>query len=331
MTFTFEEGDETERAAERREQLVHRGRGERGDTAFRGLTVAAGVTVLAVLGLILVSTSNESVDAFREAGLDFFTSDRWAPNEDAYGALAFIYGTVVVSAISLVLAVPVSIGIALFTVELVPRKLRGLVTTAVDLLATIPSVVYGLWGVLVLAPAVVGFYDNLANWSSPVPGLRVLFGEGGTGRSFMTAGLVLAVMITPIITSITREVFNMVPRAEKDAALALGATRWEMIRGAVLPYSFGGMVGAVMLGLGRAMGETIAIALTIGSSIQIVGNLTKSGSAMPEVIVQQWGESSGTHRSALIAIGVLLFVMTIGVNMLARLVVNRAERTLRGA
>jgi phosphate transport system permease protein len=196
----------------------------------------------------------------------------------------------------------------------------------------VPSVVYGLWGVLFVAPNVVPVYDAISNVVDGWPVLGTLFGGGGgSGRSFLTAGLILALMITPIITSVTREVLATVPRGEKDAALALGATRWEMIRGAVLPHSFGGMVGATMLGLGRAMGETIAIALTIGSSFQITPELFRSGSAMPATIALEWGESSGTHRAALIGLGVVLFAATIAVNSGARYVVGWAERRMRGA
>jgi phosphate transport system permease protein len=158
-----------------------------------------------------------------------------------------------------------------------------------------------------------------------------LFGPDAAGRSIMTAGIILAIMITPIITSITREVLMTVPDGEKNAALALGATRWEMIRAAVLPHSFGGIVGAVMLGLGRAMGETIAVALVIGSSAQIVENLFHSGDALPAVIVNQFGEAGGTFRSALVALGVLLFLLTVLVNVAARTIVDRAETRLRGA
>lgn len=309
------------------------------DRAFRVVALAAGALVLAILALIAISMVGQAWPALRESGLDFVTSKHWLPNDPdgtgplkpEFGALAFVYGTAVASAISLVLAVPVSIGIALFTTEVVPRRLRSTVTTAIDLMAAVPSVVYGLWGVAVLAPAIGPFYKDVADWVHPVPVLNTIFGEGGNGRSFMTAGIILAIMITPIITSVSREVLTTVPEGEKAAALALGATRWEMIRGAVLPHSFGGMVGAVMLGLGRAMGETIAVALVIGSSPQIVGNLFKSGDAMPAVIVNQFGEASGTFRSALIALGVLLFAMTIVVNVAARAIVQRAEVRLRGA
>ena len=193
-----------------------------------------------------------------------------------------------------------------------------------------PSVVWGLWGLAVLAPNIVGFYETLHSTVGRVPLLGRLFGDQPQGRSFMTAGVVLAIMITPIITSVMREVLLTVPRTDKDGALALGATRWEMIRGVVLPHSLGGLVGAVMLGLGRAMGETIAVALVIGSSPQVTSNLFKSGDAMPAVIVNQFGESSGTFRSALIALGVVLFAMTIIVNIAARFIVARTERRLRG-
>ncbi len=315
--------------------LSKRDRGTAADAAFKGLAVAAAATVLAVLVLIAVSTFNDAWPAFKEAGREFFTSTRWAPNTaegvGAFGSLSFVYGTLVVSAISLVLSVPVSIGIALFTTEVVHRRLRSAVVTLVDLLAAIPSVVYGLWGIAVLAPNITPVYDGVASAVSPIPGLRVIFGEGGTGRSFMTAGIILAIMVTPIITSVTREVFATVPSGEKSAALALGATRWEMIKGAVLPHSFGGMVGAIMLGLGRAMGETIAVALVIGSSPRIVGNLFGSGDAMPSVIANQFGEASGLHRSALIGLGVVLFGITIVVNVSARWIVGRAENRLRGA
>jgi phosphate transport system permease protein len=203
--------------------------------------------------------------------------------------------------------------------------------TVIDLLAAVPSVVFGLWGILVVAPALVPVYQGIHNVLGGVPVLGSLFGPVSTGRNFMTAGIILAIMVTPIITSITREVFGTVPRADKDAALALGATRWEMIRGAVFPHSFGGVVGAVMLGLGRAMGETIAVALVIGGSTQITANLFASGNTMAAVIVQQFGESTGTYTAALIGLGVVLFAMTVLINVLAQVVVRRAEARMKGS
>ena len=221
-----------------------------GERVFRWSTVVAGVLVLAVLGLIAFTTTQQALPAFRSQGIGFITNSRWAPSAGVFGTLAFVYGTFVVSAIARVFAVPVSLGIALFTTELAPRRLRGGITTVVDLLAAMPSVVFGLWGVLVLIPAIEPVYERISSAVASIPILNALF-AGSSGRSFMTAGLIVALMIIPIITSISREVFNTVPQEEKDAALALGATRWEMIRGAVLPHSFGGIMGAVMLGLGR--------------------------------------------------------------------------------
>lgn len=301
-----------------------------GERLFRWVTVAAGVAVLVVLGLIAFTTTQQALPVFRSEGIGFITGSRWAPSAGVFGTLAFIYGTFVVSVIALIFAVPVSLGIALFTTELAPRRLRGVITTVVDLLAAMPSVVFGLWGILVLIPAIEPFYERVSSAVASIPILNALF-AGSSGRSFMTAGLIVALMITPIITSISREVFNTVPQTEKDAALALGATRWEVIRGAVLPHSFGGIMGAVMLGLGRALGETIAIALLIGSAVQITPDLFSPGYAMPAVIANQWSESGGLFRDALIGIGVVLFGITIVVNVAARWVVARAERHLKGA
>jgi phosphate transport system permease protein len=311
------------------------------DRAFWLICLGAGLLVLAILALILFTTVREAWPAFKYSGLKFLTSDKWIPNDPdgaegpaqpEFGVLGFIFGTVIVSIISLVFAVPVAIGIALFLTELAPRRVRGAVITVIDLLAAIPSVVFGLWGIIVVGPALVPVFGWFHNLLGGVPVIGSLFGEPvSSGRTFMTAGLILAIMIIPIITSVTREVFATVPRSEKDAALALGATRWEMIKGAVFPHSFGGMVGAVMLGLGRAMGETIAVALTIGAANQITPNLFASGEALPAIIVRNWGESTGVFQAALIGCGVTLFAITIVINFGARAVVRRAEIRLKGA
>lgn len=298
--------------------------GVAGDRAFRWLALGGGLLVLVILALIVWSTTTEAWPAFRHEGLSFLTSSTWDPAHGKFGALAFVYGTVVISFIALLFAVPVSIGIALFVTEVAPLRLRRTVTYAIDLLATIPSVVYGLWGILVLAPAIQGFYDNVANACSGVPVIgSVLSGAPVSGRSFMTAGLVLAIMIVPIVTAIAREIFATVPSAQKEAAVGLGATRWEMIRGAVLPHSRDGLVAGVMIGLGRALGETIAVALVIGSSAQITARMFSSGDAMAAVIANQFGEALGTHRAALIGLGVVLFAITIVVNVVARTVLAR--------
>jgi phosphate transport system permease protein len=317
--------------------LTRRGAGGvRFERLFRWWTLATGLLVLAILALILFSTTREAWPVLRDMGFRFVTDRTWDPNPSSgkavFGALSFIYGTAVSSAIALLIGVPISIGIALFLTELAPRWLRAPAVTTVDLLASVPSVVFGLWGVLVVAPALVHVYQWLNDVFGGVPVLGNLFGAPvGTGRSFMTAGIILAIMVTPIITSISREVLSTVPRENKDAAFALGATRWEMIRGAVFPHSFGGLVGAVMLGLGRAMGETIAVALVIGGATSITANVFAGGNSMAAIIVQQFGESTGTFTAALIGLGVVLFAMTVVVNLFANLVVRRAQARMQGA
>jgi phosphate transport system permease protein len=295
------------------------------DRTFAVVSLGCGLAVLAILTLIAFSTTGRALPALRHEGLSFVTSSHWDPNTNHFGALAFIYGSLLTSAIAVVLAVPVSLGIALFLTELAPPRMRAPVIYVVDLLAAIPSVVFGLWGVLVLAPKLGPLYGHITNVVKGVPVLQTLFSGGTSGRSLFTAGLVVALMITPIITSLTREVFETVPAAQKEAALALGATRWEMIRGAVLPYGRGGVVGAVMLGLGRAMGETIAVTLLIGSSAQITARLFGSGDSMAAVIANSFGDATGLVRSAYIGLGVALFGVTIAVNAAARGILNRAE------
>ena len=276
-----------------------------------------------ILALIAYYTTKEAWPAFRDEGLSFFTSTTWDPARGEFGALAFIYGTLVVSVIALVLAVPVSIGIALFVTELVPRRFRRPIVWIVDLLAAIPSVVFGLWGLFYLAPLLIGFYADLADAVHDIPILHSVFGKSAGGKSFLTAGMILAVMITPIITSLTREVFSTTPSSLKEAATALGATRWEMIRAAVLPHSRSGTASAVLLGLGRAMGETIAVALLIGNGVQVTANILGSGSSMASVIVLEFGEAQGTHRSALMAMGVVLFLITLVIGSAARRIINQ--------
>jgi len=306
-------------------RLTRRG-SRRADDGFRLLSLLAGLTVLLVLGLITWSTTREAVPAFREEGLGFLTSSRWAPNEGAFGAWSFIFGTFFVSLIALVFAVPASIGIALFITELAPQRVRKVMTFVMDLLAAVPSVVFGLWGVSVLAIKAPGFYDAIGSPLSAIPGLGGAFGGPYNGKSFLTAGFILALLVTPIITSITRDVFETTPRGQKEAALALGATRWEMIRGAVFPHAKAGVVGAVLLGLGRAMGETIAAALVIGAGRETGLRLFASGDALAARIANEFGEAAGTWRSALIGLGVVLFAMTILVNLAATAVVSRAGR-----
>ena len=281
-----------------------RGSPHYGDRVFRGLAVGVAAVVLLVLGMIAITMTRRAWPAF---GSTFFTSTRWSAAEGIFGALPFIWGTLYTAAIAIAIAVPISLGVALFVTQVAPPWLKTPMVYLMDLLAVVPSVVFGLWGVLVLS------------------------GHFGLGRSFLTAGIILAIMIIPIITSLSREVIETTPPSDKEAALALGATKWEMITASVLPHSNGGLVGAVMLGLGRAMGETIAAALVIGSAIgQITVNPLAPGNSMPAVIANEWGEADSQHKSALIALAVTLFVITIAVNLIATTIVQRSMKRSRG-
>ncbi|HET9988571.1 MAG TPA: phosphate ABC transporter permease subunit PstC [Kofleriaceae bacterium] len=302
------------------------------DRAFNVLAIAAATLVLLILGLIAVTMTQRASSVFGKMGLEFFTSKRWSPPDGQFGGLSFIWGTIYTSAIAIALAVPVSLAVALFITQLAPRRLKMPLVYVLDLLAVVPSVVFGLWGVLTLAGPIQGVYTHIHNVVGGIPILGSIFGDTPQGRSFMTAGIILAIMITPIITSLAREVIETTPATEKEAAYALGATRWEMIRGSIIPHSKGGIVGAVMLGLGRAMGETIAAALVIGASVgQISINVFSSGNSMPAVIANEWGEADDLHKSGLIALAVVLFAITIIVNVIASAIVRRSMARSRGA
>lgn len=278
------------------------------DRAFRWSAAGAAAMVLLILGMIAFTITHRSTPVFREMGLRFFSTTRWSPADALFGALPFIWGTAFTAVIALTIAVPISLGMALFMTQVASPSVRRPLVYLMDLLAGVPSVVFGLWGVLVLSQ-----YFNL-------------------GRSFLTAGIILAIMIIPIITSLSREVIETTPAGDKEGALALGATRWEMIGAAVIPHSAGGLVGAVMLGLGRAMGETIAAALVIGSAL---GQLTlqpfAAGNSMPAVIANEWGEADDLHKSALIALAVTLFAITIVVNLVATGIVQRSMKRAQGS
>ena len=302
-----------------------------GDRGFQILALACGLLVLVILVLIAVTTTQQASQWFTTEGLKIF-SPTWDPAKNQFGALAFIYGTAITAAIALIIAVPVSVGIALLLTEVVPYRWSRPIVYVIDLLAVVPSVVWGLWGILVFVPWLNHIYAHIG---SAVQGLWILgplFGPPTSGASFFTCGIILAFMITPIVTSLSREVIATVPAIDKEGAYALGATRWEMITGAVWPHSQGGVVGAVLLGLGRAMGETIAAALVIGSALNVITtHLFVPGNNMPAVIANQFGEATGVFRAALMGIGVLLFVFTIIINVLARGIVERSARRKRGA
>ncbi len=279
--------------------------------------------MLLVLAYMVISTTGTALPVFRAEGISFITSSEWSPSNGKFGALAFIYGTIVTSVIALVIAVPLSLGVSLFLTEYAPKRLRAPIGYAVDLLAAVPSVIYGLWGVFVLLPL---FLQPIADFLADYLGFIPIFAGPPSRLSYFGAGVILAIMITPIISSLTREVFDTVPDADRQAAYALGATRWEMIRQSVLPRARGGIVGAVMLGLGRALGETIAVALLVGSAVKVDASIVRPGYTMAAVIANQFSEATGDHIRALVAVGVVLFVMTIIINMAARAIVWRFNR-----
>lgn len=299
------------------------GLARRADPLFALLAGGCGVLVLLVLAYMVISTTGTALPVFRAEGISFITSSEWSPSNGKFGALAFIYGTIVTSVIALVIAVPLSLGVSLFLTEYAPKRLRAPIGYAVDLLAAVPSVIYGLWGVFVLLPL---FLQPIADFLADYLGFIPIFAGPPSGLSYFGAGVILAIMITPIISSLTREVFDTVPDADRQAAYALGATRWEMIRQSVLPRARGGIVGAVMLGLGRALGETIAVALLVGSAVKVDASIVRPGYTMAAVIANQFSEATGDHIRALVAVGVVLFVMTIIINMAARAIVWRFNR-----
>jgi phosphate transport system permease protein len=300
-----------------------------GDRGFQLLALACGLLVLVILVLIAFSTTQQASSWFTTEGLKIF-SKTWNPAANQYGALSFIYGTAITALIAIIMAVPVSVCIALLLTQVVPYRWARPIVYVVDLLAVVPSVVWGLWGILVFAPWIEKIYSPIASGVSGIPVLDNLFGSPTSGASFFTCGIILAFMITPIVTSLSREVIATVPAIDIEGAYALGATRLEVIRGAVWPHSQGGVVGAVLLGLGRAMGETIAAALVIGSSPTITSHLFAPGYNMPAVIANEFGEAFGLQKAGLMGLGVLLFIFTIIVNVIARAVVVRSARRARG-
>jgi phosphate ABC transporter permease protein PstC len=288
-----------------------------------GLTVLAGL-ILVLIVYFFVRLVGESKPAFAHNGVLGFTFDNdWNVSGENFGALPLVLGTLITSALALLIGVPVAVATAIYANELCPLRLRGALTILVELLAAVPSVVYGLWGIFFLAPKLQPIEQWIADRLSFIP-----FIGGGTVTipNYFVAGLILAIMILPIVSAISREVMATVPADHKEAALGLGATRWEMIRTAVLPYCRAGIVGGAMLGLGRAIGETIAVTIVIGDAPQLGKHLFGQGYSLAAVIANEFGEAQGLHRSALFAAGLVLFVLTLLVNVIARLLVNRAAR-----
>jgi phosphate ABC transporter permease protein PstC len=288
-----------------------------------GLTVLAGL-ILALIVYFFVRLVGEAKPAFAHNGVLGFTFDNdWDVSGENFGALPLVLGTLITSALALLIGVPVAVATAIYANELCPLRLRGALTILVELLAAVPSVVYGLWGIFFLAPKLQPIEQWISDRLSFIP-----FIGGGTVTipNYFVAGLILAIMILPIVSAISREVMATVPADHKEAALGLGATRWEMIRTAVLPYCRAGIVGGAMLGLGRAIGETIAVTIVIGDAPQLGKHLFGQGYSLAAVIANEFGEAQGLHRSALFAAGLVLFVLTLLVNVIARLLVNRAAR-----
>jgi phosphate ABC transporter permease protein PstC len=287
-----------------------------------GLTALAFL-ILALLVYFFVRLIGESRQAFSQFGLNFIFANDWDVARNIYEAWALVVGTLITSAIALLLGVPIAVATALYLTELCPARLRGGFALLVDLLAAVPSVVYGLWGVFFLIPKLLPAEKWFASTFSFIPWIG---GGTPTGPNVFIAGLILAIMVLPIVSAISREVVSTVPGDNKEAALALGATRWEMIRMAVLPYSRAGISGAAMLGLGRALGETIAVVLVIGNAPQIPNHLFSQGYTLAAVIANEFGEASNTpiHSSALFACGLVLFVLTLIVNYFARRIVVRS-------
>ncbi len=300
-----------------------------GDRIFRALAVAGGSSTLLIMGLIGLFLVVKAIQPLREAGWHFLTTFEWIPDgiPDQMGPLfgigAMLLGTLISATIGVIIAVPISVGAALFISHYSPRKLRGPLTTLIDLMAAIPSLIFGLWGLYYLQPRLNGVTHFLADNLGFIPIFKTTVPF--YGNSLFVVGIVLALMIIPIITSVTRAVMAQVPPANCEAALALGGTRWGMARRVVLPHSRSGIIGASMLGLGRALGETIAVALILSLSFDVSPHILQpGGGSIAGLIANSFGESTEFGRDALIAAGLVLFVVTLLVNMLARWVVNRA-------
>jgi phosphate transport system permease protein len=314
-----------------------------GDTVFRHVTRAAAVSVLLILGGVIFSLIEGSAPAFRAFGLNFFITESWNPVTERFGALAPIYGTLITSLIAMLIAVPFGLLITLFLTELSPQWLRRPIGIAIELLAGIPSIIYGIWGLFVFAPFLqqhvqpflIDFFGCVPGVSSfagrciAVPGLAQLFTGPPYGIGMLTAGLILAIMVLPFVTSISRDVFEAVPPVLKEAAYGVGCTTWEVVRHVVLPYSRVGVIGGVMLGLGRALGETMAVTFVIGNAHRISASLLAPATTISATIANEFTEAVGDlYTSSLIALGLILFMITFIVLAIARYMLLRIERRI---
>lgn len=302
--------------------------GFNGDFIFKGITVLFAFSILVILALMIYEMVGESLPAMRKFGRHFIGGMEWDAVQGTFGALPYLYGSVVSSVLALALATPLSVGSAVFITEIAPKKFGAVVAALVELLAAIPSVIYGLWGILVMAP---WLQKTVQPFLIEHFGFLPFFKGAPYGVSMLAAVFILMIMVVPIITSITKEVLLAVPQSQKEAAIALGATRWEMIRMAVLPYGRSGILGAVILGLGRAIGETMAVTMVIGNAPQISLSLLSPAYTMPSVIANEFAETtSKLHSAALMEIGLILLVVTLVINALARLLIWSVTRRQRG-
>jgi phosphate transport system permease protein len=301
-----------------------------GDDVFRNITRLAAIAVLVILGGVMISLIIGSAPALREFGLGFLVDETWNPVTEKFGAIAPIYGTVVTSFIAMFIAVPVGLMIAVFLTELCPMWLRRPIGIAIELLAGIPSIIYGIWGLFIFAPflqqyiqpALIALFGN-------VPILSTLFEGPPYGIGVLTAGLILAIMVLPFITSISRDVFDAVPPMLKESAYGLGCTTWEVVRYVVLPFTRVGVIGGVMLGLGRALGETMAVTFVIGNAHRISASILAPGTTISATIANEFTEAVGDlYTSSLIALGLILFVITFIVLACARYMLLRLERRI---
>lgn len=302
----------------------------RGDRAFLWATRLSAYAVLLILGGIILSLLAGAWPAIEAFGLDFLLTQRWAPNaspEPILGGLGPIYGTLVSSLIAMAIAVPVGLGIAVFLTEICPQRLRQPIATAIELLAGIPSIIYGMWGFFFLGPFLAEYFQPavIALFAN-VPVLNEVFKGPSSNLSLFNASLVLAIMILPFITSVARDVFMTVPTVLKEAAYGIGCTTWEVVRNIVIPHTRVGVIGGVMLALGRALGETMAVTFVIGNSFRISPSIFAPSTTISAAIASEFAESSDLHQSALILLGLLLFVLTFFVLSIARLMLMRLEK-----
>ena len=299
-----------------------------GDLIFRAITTVFAFSILIILAIMLAEMTKESLPSIRKFGWRFVTNSEWDAVQGVFGALPYLYGSVVSSVLALLLATPLSIGAAVFITEICPKRVGALIAPLVELLAAIPSVIYGLWGVLVMAP---WLQSTVQPFLIDHFGFLPFFQGAPYGVSMLAAVFILMIMVVPIITSITREVLLAVPLSQKEAAIALGATRWEMIMMAVLPYGRSGILGAAILGLGRAVGETMAVTMVIGNAPNISLSLLSPAYTMPSVIANEFAEAtSKLHGSALMEVGLILLVVTLIINALARLLIWSVSKDAGG-